>query len=266
MAFKDTCLNLLNKAKNGIAVAAKAIKTGWNTMWDFLEEKSVIVGDVYELRDFKISASGGIWMAILSLFFGIFHMTINLDTRSIALGANFIDSVAECFLFIAFFCLIGGTLSAMSSGLLFLTAGMVLPFVGEVLYCLFMLVTGNGGLYFSTHWLQLVFFAGVAGIYALTFFKILPVKHGRWILPILSLLTAVTAVLSLVFSFAPFYGEVLTAVKGEEVLCGTAFVSDFLGFLSAIVAFTAIHLTVFPNSYGQATVSDVKLKEEKEEF
>ena len=167
MAFKDTCLTLLEKAKHGIITAAKAVKTGWTAMWDFLEEKSQLVHEIYELRDFKIAATGGIWMAFLSLFFGIFFMTINLVTKDIALGATFINHVAEFFLFVSLFCLIGGTLTAMSSGLLFLVAGMVLPFVGEVLYLLFMLCTGNAVLYFATHWLHLVFFAGVAAEYYL---------------------------------------------------------------------------------------------------
>ncbi len=266
MAFKDTCIKVLKKAKDGIVVAAKAVKTGWTKMWDFLEEKSAIVHEVYELRDFKISASGGIWMAILTLFFCIFHMTINLTSDRISLGGTFIDNVAECFLFIALFCLIGGTLTAMSSGLLFLCAGMVLPFIGELLYLLFMLVTGNILVYFSTHWLHLVFFAGLAGIYALTFFKVISVKLGRWILPAFSIACIATAFLSLVFSFAPFFGEAMAEIKGEQVLSGFAYVSDLLAFICAVVAFTAIHLTVFENSYGEATVSDVKLKEEKEEF
>ena len=244
----------------GIVKGARATKKGWKAGWDFLEQKSVPLHEIYEVRDFKGLSAYGILFAILSMFFGIFFLAINMGTMRLEIGATLFNDIGEFFVFVSLICFIVGIVTTTDAGIIFLSAGYLLPFVGEVLTLLWNLVTGNFVPYIVANWLFLALYAVIAVLPLLTYFKVLAVKWHRFIFPLAMLLFLAGGIVLLVFGLPPFLN---TAANNAAY----TYVTDLCEYITYLISIACITVTIFgANDKVAGPITVVKLKEEQEEF
>lgn len=256
-----------DKVKNGFCRFGNAIATGWHTGWKKLEEVSVPLHKTYEMRDFHGASAFGIWAFILAIVFGFFHLTINLETMRLVIGGSFVRDVGELFTLIAILLIIGGILTTTETGLLFVLAGIALPFVGELLTLIWNLIIGNVGAYFSSSWIYLALYAVILALYALTFFHVIPVKVNRFLFSGCMVVFFVLGILSMSLQFPPFYGFAEGETKTGIATCAFTYVTDAFEYFFIVIAYFFINLAIFgTGDQAGKPVTKVKLKEEKEEF
>ncbi len=267
MAFKESVKNGFSTCISSIKKGARAVKKGWKSMWNFLEDKSAPLHEIYEVRDFKGFSAYGIWFAVLSIFLGFFVLSINMETMRLVLGASLFKDIGEFFVVVSLICFIIGIFTTTDAGILFIAAGYLLPIVGEILTILWKLVTGQFVTYMATNWIYLVLYAVIAGLVLLTYFKVIEVKWNRLIFPIVMLLFVAFAILTVVLGWPPFVGEAMGEIKLGTAMCTFTYLTDICEFITYLLALSFITVTIFgANDAKDAPITVVKLKEEKEEF
>ncbi len=267
MAFKESVKKGFSTCISGIKTGARTVKKGWKSMWSFLEVKAAPLHEVYEVRDFKGFSAYGIWFAILSIFFGIFVLSINMETMRLVIGASLFKDIGEVFVVLSLICFIIGILTTTDAGILFISAGYLLPIAGEILTILWNLITGQFVPYMAANWIYLVLYAAIAAFALLTYFKVIPVKWNRLIFPLTMLLFLAYAILSLLLGMPPFVGEALGEIKLGTAICTFTYLTDICEFITYLLAVSFITVTIFgANDAKNAPITVVKLKEEQEEF
>ena len=259
-------MEFLKKVKSAFVSCGKAIANGWRASWDFLEDKSIEIQQIYDVRDFKSCSQYSIWFAILSIVFGFFKLSINMETMRVSVGFQLFSHVGIAFILVGLLCLIGGTLTTTDAGLSFLVAAMLFPFAGEIVHLIVETVMGNFVGYIVANWFFLAVYGLIAAAYVLMTLRVIPVKYARIGVLAVCGLAIVYSFLSAILSLPPFFGEAFEAYKTESGTYNFLFVSDIVRMIAMMLSIGTATMTIFPFGEGPKEKSKVVIKEEKEEF
>lgn len=259
-------MEFLKKVKSAFVSCGKAISRGWRASWDFLEDKSADIQEIYDVRDFKSCSQYSIWFAILSIVFGFFKLSINMETMRVSVGFQLFSHVGIAFILVGLLCLIGGTLTTTNAGLCFIVGAMLFPFAGEIVHLFVDTVTGNFVSYIVANWFFFVVYGLIATAYILMTLRIIPVKYARIGVIAVCGVAIVYSIVSAFLLWPPFYGEMFETYKTESGTYNFLFVSDIIRMIVMMLSLGTATLTIFPYGEGPKDKSKVVLKEEKEEF
>ncbi len=267
MAFKDSVKGGLSTCKEKIKSGCRTVGKGWKKSWDFLERKSAPLHKVYEVRDFKGFSAYGILFAILTIFFAIFSMSINMATMRIGVGATLFENVGEVFTIFALICLIIGILTTTDAGILFISAGYLFPFVGEFFNIIIELILGNFVPYMAANWIYITLYAIIAALYVLPFFGIIPVKWNRLFIPVASLIFIALGIMLISLGMPPFLTVAFGETKTGYGFCNFTDVTALCEYITYLFSVAFISVTIFgANDKTDKPITVVKYKDEAEEF